>query len=57
MKRLTLKIEEDFYVTPDIHKTDELKYRLGKLEDLLEKYNVNSIEELEKILKIFFMRN
>ena len=30
--------------------------RLEKLEDLLEKYNINNIEELEKILRIYFMR-
>jgi len=30
--------------------------KLGQLEDVLEKYNIEDVEELEKILKIFFMR-
>lgn len=30
--------------------------KLGQLEDVLEKYNVEDVEELEKILKIFFMK-
>ena len=30
--------------------------KLGQLEDVLEKYGVEDIEELEKILKIFFMK-
>ncbi len=31
-------------------------HKLGRIEDLFEKYNVENIEELEKILKIFFMK-
>ena len=37
MNRLTKKVEEGFYTTPNINSTDDLKYKLGHLEDLLEK--------------------
>lgn len=30
--------------------------KLSSLEDLFEKYNIENIKELEKILKIFFMK-
>lgn len=30
---------------------------VGQFEDLFEKYNIESIEELEKILKIFFLKD
>lgn len=43
MNRLTKKIEEGFYVAPDIPNTDVLKYKLGKLEDIFE-----LIEEMYK---------
>lgn len=56
MSRLTKKIEDGLYTAPNIPNTDVLKYKLGKLEDLLEKYNVNSIEKLDEILRIYFMR-
>ena len=36
MNRLTEKIEEGFYVAPNIPNTDVLKYKLGKLEDIEE---------------------
>lgn len=36
MDRLTEKIEEGFYVAPNIPNTDVLKYKLGKLEDIEE---------------------
>lgn len=49
MNRLTKKVGEnycsqngDFY---------DLYNKLGKLEDIMEKYEINSIEELEEILK------
>lgn len=35
---------------------DMIFNKLGKLEDLLEKYNINSIEKLDEILRIYFMR-
>ena len=47
MNRLTKKIEEGFYTTPNINSTDDLKYKLGQLEDLLEKYEIKDVEELE----------
>lgn len=36
MNRLTMKISEGFYTAPNIANTDELKYKLGQLEDIEE---------------------
>lgn len=54
MSRLTKKIENpqysndyDMLCAHDYHVLN----KLGKLEDLMEKYEINSIEELEEILK------
>ena len=56
MNRLTEKIEDGFYVAPNIHNADELKYKLGKLEDLLEKYEIEDLSELEIALDYYYHR-
>ena len=56
MNRLTEKIEDGFYVAPNIHNTDELKYKLGKFEDLLEKYEIEDLSELEIALAQYYHR-
>ena len=56
MNRLTEKIEDDFYVAPNIYNTDELKYKLGKFEDLLEKYEIEDLAELEIALDQYYHR-
>lgn len=47
MSRLTWKKAEGFYIS-NAPCTDDLKYKLGKLEDLMEKYDIENIEELEQ---------
>ena len=62
MNRLTRKVEyegETFYSSPIGTKYDDLDQlidvynKLGKIEDLLEKYNVNELGELEMILDYY----
>ena len=56
MNRITKLQDNGFYTL--VNKEDRLKVRteiklvqiVGRLEELLEKYNVESIEELEKII-------
>ena len=56
MNRITKLQDNDFYTL--VNKEDKFKVRteinlvqiVGRLEDLLEKYNVESIEELEKLI-------
>ena len=43
MIRLTKKIEEGLYTAPNINSTDDLKYKLGQLEDLEEKLGIDLI--------------
>lgn len=52
MSRLTKKIDEGFYVS-NAPCTDDLKYKLGKIEDLMEKYNINDLVELEIALDYY----
>ena len=47
-----MKIDEGFYVS-NAPCTDDLKYKLGKLEDLMEKYNINDLVELEIALDYY----
>ena len=49
MSRLTMKIEEDFYTTPNINSTDDLKYKLGKLEDIEEELGIDLITLFEAL--------
>ncbi len=43
MNRLTEKIKEGFYITPNINSTDDLKYKLGQLEDIEEELGIELI--------------
>jgi hypothetical protein len=54
MNRLTKKMNNTNYL-PKIQKVSlaQLTDKLGKLEDLLEKYNIDSIEELETLIKCY----
>lgn len=54
MSRLTDKLKNGNYIC-GIIKCGFVD-KLGQLEDLLEKYNIENVEELDKILKIFFMK-
>lgn len=60
--RLTKKYKEDYYANPeneickldvenDSHISQAIRNKLGKLEDLMEKYGIESIEELEDTIK------
>lgn len=54
MNRLTEKSTKyNFYFPKKKVSILDLSDKLGKLEDLLEKYNINSIEELESIVFMF----
>ena len=53
MIRLTMKIEEDFYTAPNINSTDDLKYKLGKLEDIEEELEMDLITLFEIYNKLF----
>ena len=57
MDRLTEKITEGFYVAPNIKNTDELQYRLGRIEDILKKYKIKNLAELEVALYQYYHRN
>lgn len=54
MSRLTDKLKNGNYICGIIK--GGFVDKLGQLEDLMEKYNIKDVEELEKILKIFFMK-
>ena len=43
MTRLTMKIKEGFYIAPNINSTDDLKYKLGQLEDIEEELRIDLI--------------
>lgn len=54
-ERLTKKIFDETGKQQDIYEWSsvsslECNRKLGKLEDILEKYNIDSVEELEKLL-------
>lgn len=53
MSRLTEKIHSLKYVPSNekLVSVEEIIYKLGKLEDLLEKYNINSVKKLETLIK------
>ena len=53
MIRLTMKIEEDFYTALNINSTDDLKYKLGKLEDIEEELEMDLITLFEIYNKLF----
>ena len=52
MSRLTKKLDEGFYVS-NAPCTDDLKNKLGKLEDLMEQYNINDLAELKIALDYY----
>ena len=47
MSRLTMKIKEGFYIAPNINSTDDLKYKLGQLEDIEEELGIDLIKAVE----------
>ena len=47
MNRLTRKIEAGFYIAPNINSTDDLKYKLGQLEDIEEEIGIDLIKAVE----------
>ena len=52
MNRLTEKVKNtDDYIKLPTKDKQEFINKLGKIEDLMEKYEINSIEQLEEILK------
>ena len=53
---ITMQKEEYLEQVKNAPTYEEIYKHLSKYEDLLEKYNINDIEELEKILKIFFLK-
>ena len=55
MNRLTIKLDEGFYVA-FVPNTDTLKYKLGELEDLMEKYEIEDLSELEIALDQYYHR-
>ena len=50
MNRLTMKIRDGFYTAHNINSTDDLKYKLGKYEDIEEELGIDLIT-LFKALK------
>ena len=52
MSRLTKKIDEGFYVA-FVPNTDTLKGKLGRIEDLMEQYNINDLVDLEIALNYY----
>lgn len=52
MSRLTKKIDEGFYVS-NAPCTDDLKYKLGQIEDILEEYDIKDLAELKIALDYY----
>lgn len=52
MSRLTKKIDEGFYVS-NAPCTDDLKYKLGLIEDILEEYDIKDLAELKIALDYY----
>lgn len=55
MDRLTWKKTEGFYIS-NAPCTDDLKNKLGQLEDLMEKYNIDNLTDLEIALLYYYHR-
>lgn len=55
MDRLTWKKTEGFYIS-NAPCTDDLKNKLGQLEDLMEKYEINDLTDLEIALLYYYHR-
>ena len=55
MSRLTKKIDKGFYIS-NAPCTDDLKNKLGQLEDLMEKYEINDLTDLEIALLYYYHR-
>ncbi len=49
-KRLTQKIDGKYYAKPDIS-TRQCENKLGQIEDLMERFDLDTVEELENALK------
>ena len=53
------RLTKEYYYTWDENGTKKLSYiqklqnKLGKLEDILEKYGIESVEELDYLLEVF----
>ena len=53
MNRLTEKIKEGFYITPNINSTDDLKYKLGELEDIEEELGID-LKVYHKLMNMLY---
>ena len=49
-ERLTIKNSDNTYSQPTDTTFEMVFNKLGELEDILEKYNIDSVEELEELL-------
>ena len=59
MSRLTYKVNDTYYVNEPRHLYDdtwELVQVLGKLEDLMEKYEIEDLTDLEIALDYYYHR-
>ena len=59
MSRLTYKVNDTYYVNEPRHLYDdtwELVQVLGKLEDLMEKYEIEDLTDLEIALNYYYHR-
>lgn len=52
MGRLTAKVDQEYEKAKQETQLLEINCKLGKLEDIMEKYNCDDIEDLENKLKI-----
>lgn len=57
MERLTIKNSDGTYSQPTHTTFNNLFDKLSKLEDVLEKYGIESVEELDKMLGNTICRN
>ena len=55
MNRLTMKIKEGFYIAPNINSTDDLKYKLGQLEDIEEELGIDLVTLFKALKKGIFV--
>ena len=51
---ITMKKEEYLEQVKNTPTYEEIYIHLSKYEDLFERYNVNSIEKLDELLRIYF---
>lgn len=56
MNRLTMKIRDGLYTAPNINSTDDLKYKLGKYEDIEQELGIDLITLFKALKNGFYFK-